>query len=320
MSISSINRPPTPPVETQQAAETAKVGAHNDRSVSQSAEQSASVHSSLSANIPQSNLRNRSARRPTGDERRGLFNTLRLCFGRRQHQDNLQVSSPSSQISSPTNTANTEANTMAMVRGRAEGLIQSSQSGIAAARGNVVTGLAEEKSSNEVESFLKSGDKGIRRGTTAIYNLGRMISFENLSVEEKQKMPAESLETLEKQSTQVKEMAKTVSNAKFLDGTRDFFQSGTTKDNGYSAMMEMHPEQDQAMRTWIRNGLNLGSELISAQDQIMLGGRVQSEDYMSDLQSRVNVFASIEQDAFAPLESNKSEMEGFAAEVLNTQV
>ena len=313
MSISSINRPQTQPANTQQTAETAKVGAHNDRSVSQSAEQSASAHSSLSANIPQSSLRNRSARRPTGNERRGLFNTLRLYFGQRQHQDNRQVSSP-------TNTTNTEANTMAMVRGRAEGLIQSSQSGIAAARGNVVEGLAEEKSSSEVEAFLKSGDKGIRRGTTAIYNLGRMISFENLSVEEKQKMPADSLETLEKQSTQVKEMAKTVSGAKFLDGTDDFFQSGTTKNNGYSAMMEMHPEQDQAMRTWIRSGLNLGSELISAQDQIMLGGRVQSEDYMNDLQSRVNVFASIEQDSFAPLEGNKSEMEGFAAEVLNTQV
>ena len=309
MSISSINRSAKLPAETLQSAETAKTGTHNDRIVSKGAGRSTDSFSSLSSSIPQDSLRSRSVRRPTTGESRGLFNTLRLCFGGRQQRNNLEISSPK-------NTTTCEAQIMAIVKGQASGVIEASQRGIAAARSNIVKGLSANQSSEEVTSFLKLGDKGIRRGTTAIQNLGRILSFENLSDKEKREMPAESLEALEKQSAQIKEMAKTVSGATFLDGTRDFFQCGTSERNGYVEMMEKHPEQDQAMRGWVRNGLTLGSELINTQEQILLKGNTQSENYLNDLQSRVNIFASIEKDLFAAADRN-SEMEGFAGDVLN---
>ena len=309
MSISSINRPSRLAAETQQSSETARTTTHNNRIVGESAGQNADSFSSLSSSIPQDNLRSRSVRRPTSGERRSLFSALRLRFGGRQKRDNLKVSSPR-------NVTTCEAQTMATVKGQASGVIEASQRGIAAARSNIVQGLSVGQSSEEVALFLKSGDKGIRRGVTAIHNLGRTLSFANLSDEEKRAMPAESLESIEKQSTQIKEMAKTVSGATFLDGTRAFFQCGTSERNGYTEMMEQNPEQDQAMRAWIRGGLTLGSELINTQEQILLKGKTQSEGYLNDLQSRVNIFASAEKDPFTPVDG-KSEMDSFAGEVLS---
>ena len=309
MSINSINRSQTPLTETRQTAAAAKAGNHNDRVVSQAMEQTADNYS-LSSSIPRSNIRSRSVRRPTSNEHTGLFNTLRLCFGKQQPRN-----SRNQGVSGPTRAANLEANTMAMVKGKVDWLIESAQKGIAAAKSNVVEGLAEGKSSAEVASFLESGDRGIRKGTTAIHNLGRMISFTNLSDAEKQKLPDASLETLEQQSTQIKGMAKTISDATFLDGKYNFFQCGNSANNGYTETMKTYPDHDQAMRNWVRSGLNLGSELINAQEQIILEGKGQSEDYLEELQSRVNIFALT--DPFAPLDTNKSEMEGFTNEVLS---
>ena len=302
MSINPINRPQTPPAEVQQ---TSKAGDYNARAVNQSSAQATNDSASLSANIPQSQLHSRTPRRATSGDKK-IFNAVRLLFKRQPRRDSTEISSPTISTSVLLEQAKDAAKSQTGI------LIDVARSGIAAAMSNIVEGLAEEKSSAEVKSFLESGDKGIRRATTAIYNLSDVLSFDHLSAEKKAKMPAESLETLERQSMQIKEMAKDIGAARFRDGTRNFNQLGTTANNGYAEMMKMHPQQDQAMRAWIRNGIHLGSELINAQSQIMLKGKTQSDDYLKDLQDRVNIFAF---DMPEPLEIPK--MEGFADEVLN---
>jgi len=152
-------------------------------------------------------------------------------------------------------------------------------------------GLASENSREEVVTFLTSADKGIRRATTAIKNISKELTFAELSDEEKQKLPAEALGTLEQQATKITNMAKTICDSTFLDSKDNFSQSGTTQDNGYVKMMEAHPEKDQEMRQWLRDGLDLGSELIAKQGQILFEGKVQSEAELSELQSRVNAFS-----------------------------
>ncbi len=257
----------------------------------------------LSPNIPRTNIRSRAARSPTKSERSGLFSVLRSCFGRRSQGSHQRISS----------SGNAAAHAGVVLEGKANMLLTACATGIIAAKENAVAGLADSKSSSEVASFFNLGDKAIRRGTTAIHNLANNVSFEGLNDAEIKKMPAESLETLKKQSTQIAQMANTISQSKFLDSTQNFNQYGTGSE-AYTEALEKYPEQDHAIRAWVQDGLNLGSELINIQEQILSQGRVQSESYLSDLQSRVNVFASIEKGMPDPIDINV--VGGFADEVL----
>ena len=302
MSINSTNRPPTAVVASREIAGS---GNRNDKSVHKTKESL----NSFSPNIQSLSLRSRSARTPTSSERRGVFDTLRLCFGRQRQSDNRQISSPMSHIG-----RDDKAQARAHAKGKACFAMDAALRGIAGAKGRSVEGLVGERSSEEVKSFLNSSDKGIRRGTTAIDNLSKIISFENLSDEERQKMPAASKDTLEQQSTRIRGMARTICDATYHDGKYAFSQFGDN-NKGYTEIIEKHPEQDQTMRAWIQDGLNLGSELMNTQVEVLFNGRAQSASYLDALQSRVNTFASIERDLFAPTDKN-SEMEGLADEVI----
>ena len=266
------------------------------------------IRSDLSTNIPKVALRSRAARTPTRSERSGLFSILGSCFGRRPKSSHRQISSSDNAKTRPA------YNDTFNYQGQARALIEVATSGMSAAKGNATTGLADSKSSSEVASFLSLGDKGIRRATTALQNIATKASFEYLSDAEIKKMPAESQGTLKNQSTQIAQMANTILKSTFLEGTENFTQFGTSS-KGYTEALEKYPEQDQAIRAWVKDGLNLGTELVNTQDQILCQGRVQSESYISDLQSRVNVFASIERDMLEPVDVNIG-MESFADEVL----
>ena len=261
----------------------------------------------FSTNIPRVGIRTRTARAPTKSERSGLFSALGSCFGRRPKSSRQQTSSSDNVTTRPAYNAGFS------YQGQTRLLIEVATSGILAAKENAATGLAASKSSSEVASFFNSGDKGIRRATTALQNIATKASFESLSDAERQKIPAESLETLKNQSTQISQMANTILKSTFLDGTQDLTQYGTGS-KGYTEALEKHPEQDQAIRAWVQNGLNLGAELINTQEQILSQGRGQSESYISDLQSRVNVFASIESEMPEPMDINV--VGSFADEVL----
>ena len=261
----------------------------------------------FSTNIPRVGIRTRAARTPTRSERSGLFSTLGSCFGRHPKSNRRQTSSSGNVATRPA------YNDGFNYQGQTRLLIEVATSGISAAKENATTGLAASKSSSEVASFFNSGDKGIRRATTALQNIATKASFESLSDVERQKIPAESLGTLKNQSTQISQMANTILKSTFLDGTQDLTQYGTGS-KGYTEALEKHPDQDQAIRAWVQSGLNLGAELINTQEQILSQGRVQSESYLSDLQSRVNVFASIESDVSEPIDMNV--VGNFADEVL----
>ena len=261
----------------------------------------------FSTNIPRVGIRTRAARTPTKSERSGLFSALGSCFGRRPKGSRQQTSSSANAATRPAYNAGFS------YQGQTRLLIEVATSGILAAKENATTGLAASKSSSEVASFFNLGDKGIRRATTALQNIATKASFESLSDAERQKIPAESLETLKNQSTQISQMANTILKSTFLDGTQDLTQYGTGS-KGYTEALEKHPEQDQAVRAWVQNGLNLGAELINTQEQILSQGRAQSESYINDLQSRVNVFASIERDMSDPVDINV--VGSFADEVL----
>ena len=252
---------------------------------------------SFSTNIPRVGIRTRSARTPTKSERSGLFSALGSCFGRHSKSSRQKISSPDNAATRPVH------NDGFNYQGQTRLLIEVATSGILAAKDNAATGLAASKSSGEVASFFNSGDKGIRRATTALQNIATKASFESLSGAERQKIPAESLETLKNQSTQISQMANTILKSTFLDGTQDLTQYGTGS-KGYTEALEKHPEQDHAIRAWVQNGLNLGTELINTQEQILSQGRVQSESYLSGLQSRVNVFASVESEMPEPIDIN----------------
>ncbi len=301
MLVNSTNRPPQP-TNIEQAAQ-------NDGRVSKTVANDDRVSANLSPNISRKSIRSRAARSPTHSERKGLFSALGSCFGRRSQSRRQQISSPATATTSPANNA-----VDALLQGRVHGLIIASTSGILVAKENAAKGLAAAKSSSEVASFFNSGDKALRRGTTALRNVADMVSFRYLSEAEKQKMPAGSLETLEKQSTQIVQMVDTVRNSTFRDSTQELTQYGTSS-KGYTEALEKYPEQDHAIRAWVQNGLNLGTELINIQEQILCQGRVQSESYISDLQSRVDAFAtSTERDALDPVDINVAG--SFADEVL----
>lgn len=281
MPIDPANRSQPPTANTQQSAETSKAGSYNNRTV----------------------------RRPTESENRGLFSTLRSYFGGRSRRARGEVSSP---VQSNRSVRQASVN---LAGGQVGILIDAAKSGIAAAKQNIVEGLASEKSSAEVKSFFESGDKGVRRGTTAAYNLGEKVNFADLSPQQKAQLPSHSLDTIAQQATQIKELAQAVSSATFLSGTRDFSQFGTTKNNGYTEVIAKYPERETEARAWIRDGLNIASDLINAQEQLLFQGETLSDDQLSALQSRVNDFTRTEENAFKPVDS-KSEMEGFSDEVM----
>ena len=301
MLVNSTNRPPQP-TNVGQAAQ-------SDSRVGKTVPNDDGVKANLSPNISGKSIRSRAARSPTHSERKGLFSVLGSCFGKRPQSSRQQISSPATATTSPANSA-----VDSLLQGRVHGLIIASTSGISVAKENAATGLAASKSSSEVASFFNLGDKALRRGTTALKNVADMVSFRYLSDAEKQKMPAESLKTLETQSTQIVQMINTVQNSTFRDSTQDLTQYGTGS-KGYTEALEKYPEQDYAIRAWVQNGLNLGNELINLQEQVLCQGRVQSDSYLSDLQGRVDAFAtSTERDVLDPIDINVAG--SFADEVL----
>ena len=319
MPIGSINRKPTQTAESQQTTGTAKTGAYNDKVVSTKSEGSVDSPGKVGSNIPKNDMHTRSMRRPTSGERQGLFGRLKSRLSGRR-QSSREISSPSAATTDATSSIGKES--MQLMQGYSAALIDIAKNGIAATKENIVSGLADAKTSEEVNAFLESGDKGVRRGVTGIHNLAEAISFTNLSAKEKSQLPANSLERLGQQSMQIKGMGQMVAGATFLEGRRDFNHVGTPGINAYSEMLEKYPQHDTAMRTWIRDGINLGSDLIDAQERVLVNGQPLSEDAINALQRRADDFANkdlhsgLGQDPFAPVDRSESKIEGFTDEVL----
>ncbi len=284
MIVNSTNRP-------QQVANAERVAGSNSPD-NRTVPDDGGIRANLSPNIPRMSIRSRAARTATRSERNGLFRILGSCFGGRP-RSNQRISS----------SGNVAAHAGVVLEGKANMLLTACITGMSTARENAAVGLADSKSSDEVATFFTLGDKAIRRGTTAIHNLAHNVSFDGLSDAEKQKMPAESLENLKKQSAQIAQMANTISQSKFLDTTENFNQYGTGS-GAYKEALEKHPDKDHTIRAWVQDGLNLGTELINIQEQVLGRGRVQSESYLGDLQSRVNVFAALEKAMPDPIDIN----------------
>lgn len=147
--------------------------------------------------------------------------------------------------------------------------------------------LGEEHSASEVLARLSGGDKGIRRGVTAIANL-KNIKPHHLSPRILNGTRAQ----WQTQTERIVRMAEQVEQATFnKDLTGGYRQYGTT-NNPFKDVAENHPELDHAVREWLADGIDLADRLLTAQLGAVDGKPPLTETEMEQLQRDIDAFAN----------------------------
>ena len=169
-------------------------------------------------------------------------------------------------------------------------LLAAARRGIDGARTNLAEICSDLNSANSAEDclrMLRSGDGGLRRGTTALHNIQSTLKPENL--------PPEALvgttEQWRTQSARVTGMAGQLASACFNDDLGANFTQYGNSDNPFSKVVADFPVLDRPVRIWLTEGLDLADKLLQAQERAGQGQPPLDAEELDGLQRRVDAFA-----------------------------
>ena len=179
-------------------------------------------------------------------------------------------------------------------------LAEAARKGVDAAGNNVATKvIGDNNSMEDVERLLKSGDGGIRRGTTALNNISRHLKPETLPAQELQG----TAEQWSRQTGRIADMAGRIASAEFNETVKgDFTQYGTTQNNPFEQVAGYFPEFDHGVRSWLAQGINLTDRLLAAQERATTGQPPLSDAELDELQQRVDDFTDSRARARGPVD------------------
>ena len=168
-------------------------------------------------------------------------------------------------------------------------LVEAARNGIDAARNNLREISGDLHSAEDFLSRLRSGDSGLRRGTTGLSNLHKNLRPELLSPGALQGEPSQWRE----QSARVRRMAGQVAEASFnSDLNANLLQYGNS-DNPFARVVKDFPHLDHEVRAWLATGFELADELLQAQERAGEGKAPLEAERLDELQRRVDAFANV---------------------------
>jgi len=342
MPISSAQQPQPPAAGSQRPQPTATSGSYSKKSVHSKTTSHAERASPINA-IPGHSIRAKSAHKATGSEQRGVFsklklNKLKLAFAGSSGSKVLsspdhsaatgEVAASGNQYSSSQDNVN---NTVTLTSGGGINLygnstvyqphhrvtkINESRDRIIAAKINALEGLDSKKSSAEVAAFLRSGDKGISEGVSALQAMG-VTFLHHLSPEDEKLYDKATYNDLQLQSNLMAHRARWMHEAEFGEDALPFSKICAREENTYDAAMAKDATQDAEMRAWIRDGLNLANDIVEAQEQIICEGKLVADERSDAIGARVDLFCSGRASRDAKLDI-PAEMGSFSGEVIAT--
>ena len=189
-------------------------------------------------------------------------------------------------------------------RARYQMLAEAARKGIDAARANLAEASGDLVDADECLSKLRSGDGGLRRGTTALSNLQHHLKPEMLAPNTLQGTTAQ----WQLQTARITGMAGQLANACFSDALdANFLQYGNS-DNPFSNVVDHFRDLDRPVRSWLAEGLELADALLRAQEGAGEGKPPLDPDALDGLQRRVDAFADSAARLASPNESWSDEV------------
>ena len=144
-------------------------------------------------------------------------------------------------------------------RARYQMLAEAARKGIDAARANLAEASGDLVDADECLSKLRSGDGGLRRGTTALSNLQHHLKPETLAPNT---LHRERPRSGSCRRHVITGMAGQLANASFSDSLdANFLQYGNS-DNPFSNVADHFRDLDRPVRSWLAEGLELADALL----------------------------------------------------------
>ena len=166
-------------------------------------------------------------------------------------------------------------------------LAEAARKGVDAASANLKAISSDLYNAEEFHAKLKSGDGGLRRGTTALSNIQNNLRPESLPPEALNGSP----EQWRAQTASVSKMASQIAGASFNDELEGNFLQYGNSENPFSRVVDHAPQLDQPARRWLAEGLELADRLLQAQERARDGLSPLGADQLDGLQQRVDAFA-----------------------------
>ncbi len=166
-------------------------------------------------------------------------------------------------------------------------LAEAARRGVDAASANLSAISNDLHSPEEFHAKLKSGDGGLRRGTTALSNIQNNLQPESLPPAALNGSP----EQWRAQTAHITQMASQIAGASFNDDLNDNFLQYGNSENPFSRVVDDLPGLDQPVRGWLAEGLELADQLLQAQERARDGLPPLGADQRDGLQQRVDAFA-----------------------------
>ena len=169
-----------------------------------------------------------------------------------------------------------------------ESLAEGTRRGIDAAKANVAQICNDLNTAEDCLGTLRSGDGGLRRGTTALSSLNNNLKPETLPPDSLQGTTAQ----WRTQSERVRGMAGQLAGACYNDALDANFMQYGNSDNPFSKVVDDLPALDRPVRLWLAEGFDLADELLQAQERAGDGLPPLGAEKLDGLQRRVDTFAN----------------------------